>query len=110
MSGPARVSPWLVAVLRPIHWFLIRCYFRVSVRHREKLPVGVPMILAPTHRSKWDSLMLTHLTGRPLYYLASRNNFNGFQGWVMRRMGCIPINVDHHVISTFVFTEFLRVE
>src|ERR1700712_5191802 len=101
MSDRSRVSWWLVALVRPIHWMLMRFYFRVEIRNRERLPRGVPMILAPTHRSKWDSLLLTQLTGRPLRYLASRNNFFGLQGWVMRRMGCISINVDrpgHHAM------------
>jgi len=95
MSSPSPFSPWIVAVLRPIHWFLMRFYLRVEVRHRERLPIGRPMILAPTHRSMWDSLVLSYLTGGPLRYLVNVTNFSGVQGWIMRRMGCIAVDLDH---------------
>ena len=98
---PGHISPWLATILRPIHRLLMRFYFRVEIKGRENLPDRVPMVLAPTHRSMWDSLILTHLTKRPVRYLASRNNFTGLQGWVMRRMGCIAINVErpsHHAL------------
>jgi len=94
LPARSRISRSLVAILGPIHWILMRFYLRIEVRGRERLPDDRPMILAPTHRSKWDGLVLAHLVGRPLRYLANENNFVGVQGWFMRRLGSISIDVD----------------
>ncbi|MFM6202717.1 MAG: 1-acyl-sn-glycerol-3-phosphate acyltransferase, partial [Dolichospermum sp.] len=55
-----RVSPWLM----PVAYFLGRyivlpSFFRdIKVTGRENIPRNGPVILAPTHRSRWDSLVL----------------------------------------------------
>jgi fatty acid desaturase/1-acyl-sn-glycerol-3-phosphate acyltransferase len=72
-------------------------YFRVVLRHPERLPRDGPVILAPSHRSKWDSLVLSYLTGGPLRYLAAHHEFVGVQGWFMRRLGAFPINTERPV-------------
>ena len=95
MQVQSRISSWLVVVLWPFYRLLMRSYFRIEVRNRERLPADRPLIFAPTHRSKWDGFLLTHLAGRPLRYLANRNNFVGVQGWFMRRLGSTSINVEH---------------
>ena len=92
---PPRISPLVLLILRPIHWFLMTFYFRVTIRHAERLPQDVPIILAPTHRSMLDSLFLAKLLGRQPYYLANRLNYRGLQGWMMRKMGCISLNLAH---------------
>jgi fatty acid desaturase/1-acyl-sn-glycerol-3-phosphate acyltransferase len=72
-------------------------YFHITLRHPERLPQDGLMILTPSHRSKWDSLVLSYLTGGPLYYLAAHEEFVGLQGWFMRRLGAFPINPDRPV-------------
>ena len=94
MEHRSRIAGWLVAVLWPVHFVFMRLYFRLTLRGRQRLPAHGPMILTPTHRSKWDSLVLSALTGGPLRYLASRNDFKGVQRWFMRRLGAFPVNVD----------------
>jgi len=91
------ISRPLVMVLKPIHRVFMPFYFRIRLRHAERLPRDGPMILAPSHRSKWDSLVLSHLTGGPLRYLATDMQFAGVQGWFMRRLGAFPINTDRVV-------------
>jgi fatty acid desaturase/1-acyl-sn-glycerol-3-phosphate acyltransferase len=88
----SRISRPLAIVLRPIHRAFMPAYFRIALRHPERLPRAGPLILAPSHRSKWDSLVLSHLTGGPLRYLAAHEEFVGVQGWFMRRLGAFPIN------------------
>jgi fatty acid desaturase/1-acyl-sn-glycerol-3-phosphate acyltransferase len=94
MEHRSHIAGWLVAVLWPVHFVFMRLYFRLSVRGRERLPRRGPLILAPTHRSKWDALALGCLPGGPLRYLANRDDFAGVQGWFMRRLGAFPVNVD----------------
>jgi 1-acyl-sn-glycerol-3-phosphate acyltransferase len=95
MEAQSHISRRLVVALWPFYRLLMRFYFRIEIRDRELLPTDRPIILAPTHRSKWDGLILTHLAGRPLRYLANRNNFVGVQGWFLRRLGSISINVEN---------------
>jgi 1-acyl-sn-glycerol-3-phosphate acyltransferase len=92
MLSPSRVSRPLVIILRPIHRIFMPAYFRIVLRHRERLPRQGRVILTPSHRSKWDSLVLSHLTGGPLRYLAAHREFVGIQGWFMRRLGAFPVN------------------
>ncbi len=94
MVGRSRISRPLVAALKPIHRVFLPSYFRIVLRHAGRLPRSGPMILAPSHRSKWDSLVLAYLTGEPLRFLASRHEFVGVQGWFLRRLGAFPINRD----------------
>ena len=94
----SHVSPWLATMFRPVHWALMRFYFRVEVRGADQLPAEGPVILAPTHRTRWDTLMLyeavKHSPRRqPLRFLTSHNEVaRGLQGWVVRRLGAFPIN------------------
>ncbi len=92
MGSRSYISRPLVTVLKPIHRVFMPSFFRIVVRNPERLPRHGPVILAPTHRSRWDSLVLSYLTGGPLRYLASVDQFVGVQGWFMRRLGAFPIN------------------
>ena len=92
------VSPWLIHIFWPIHWLILRLYFRVQVHHPERLPAEGPVILAPTHRTRWDTLMLYQAARyaprfRILRFLTSHDEVaKGLQGWFVRRLGAFPIN------------------
>ncbi|MFI5458504.1 MAG: lysophospholipid acyltransferase family protein [Isosphaerales bacterium] len=94
MASRSHISRPLVTILKPIHRVFMPLYFRIVIRHSERLPRDGPVILAPIHRSKWDSLMLSYLTGGPLRYLAAHFEFTAVQGWFMRRLGAFPINTE----------------
>ncbi|MFO0958353.1 MAG: 1-acyl-sn-glycerol-3-phosphate acyltransferase [Isosphaeraceae bacterium] len=93
-AAPPRshVAPWLWWSLRPIHWALMRYYFRTKVTGWERMPKKGPVIICPTHRSRWDTLALYCSIKRPLRFLTTRDEFLGAQNWVMRRMGAFPVN------------------
>lgn len=92
------VSPWLIAFFWPIHWLVMRLYFRVRIHHADRIPSKGPVILAPTHRTRWDTLMLYEAVRkaprfRMLRFLTSHNEVaQGLQGWFIRRLGAFPIN------------------
>lgn len=88
-----RVSRWLAAVLTPVHAVLMRCWYRVEVAGAGRVPASGPFLLAPTHRSRWDAFMLYRaVRRRPPYFMVSHVEMVGVQGWLMRRLGCFPIN------------------
>lgn len=88
----SHISRWLWWGLRPIHWLLMTFYFRVTVHGWRNVPKKGPVILCPTHRSRWDTLALYCATKRPLRFLTTRDEFIGTQNWFMRRMGAFPMN------------------
>lgn len=83
-------------------YLVLPIYFKqIQVTGREHLPDQGPdqgaVILAPTHRSRWDALLVTYaagryVTGRDLRYMVSINEMKGLQGWFIERMGGFPVN------------------
>lgn len=56
------------------------------------------MIFAPTHRARWDSIVLPLAAGRPatgrdLHFMVTDDEVKGLQGWFIRRLGGFPVNV-----------------
>ncbi|MGF1494371.1 MAG: lysophospholipid acyltransferase family protein [Microcoleaceae cyanobacterium] len=97
----SEVSPWLT----PITYFLLGriilpLYFgRIYIQGQENLPSSGAMILAPTHRSRWDPILLGYgagrqVTGRDLWYAVLADQTIGLQGWFVRRLGGFPIDRD----------------
>ena len=61
------------------------------------LPVNSSIILAPTHRSRWDGLIITMAMGRRITnkdcrFMVTKSEMKGIQGWFLRRLGCFSIN------------------
>ena len=59
--------------------------------------VNGSVILAPTHRSRWDGLALTFATGRRITdkdcrFMVTTPEMKGIQGWFLKRLGCFSIN------------------
>jgi 1-acyl-sn-glycerol-3-phosphate acyltransferase len=88
----SHISIWLTVLLRPIHRLLVWSYFRVEVVNAERIPAHGPVLLAPTHRSRWDPVLLYCATRRLLRFMASHDEFVGLQGWFMRHLGTFPVN------------------
>ncbi len=58
-----------------------------------------PLIIAPTHRSRWDGLLLTfaigrRVTNRDCRFMVTTPEMKGLQGWFLKRLGCFSINQD----------------
>lgn len=56
-----------------------------------------PLLLAPTHRSRWDAFMVPYvagrdITGRDLRFMVSLDEMQGIQGWVVRHFGGFPVD------------------
>ena len=107
----SRVSPWLM----PVAYFLGRyivlpSFFRhIQVTGRENIPTSGPVVLAPTHRSRWDSLVLPYatgrcVTGRDLRFMVTSSECRGLQGWFVLRMGGFPVNIQAPAIATLRHT------
>jgi 1-acyl-sn-glycerol-3-phosphate acyltransferase len=107
-SITSRISPWLTRVVYPLGRFgLLPFYFgQLEITGQENLPTDGPVILAPTHRSRWDALIVPyacglHVTGRNLRFMVSANEIKGLQGWFIRRLGGFPVDTDQPGIGSF---------
>lgn len=103
----SRVSPWLARILYPVGCYLFLPLFfgRIQVNGRENIPLQDPVIVAPTHRSRWDALIVPYalgrlVSGRDLRFMVSANEVKGFQGWVIRRMGGFPVDTERPQLSS----------
>ena len=61
------------------------------------IPNNYSIILAPTHRSRWDGLILTkamgrRITGKDCRFMVTKSEMKGIQGWFLKRLGCFSIN------------------
>lgn len=85
---------------------MLPTYFgHITVRGQEHIPATGPVILAPTHRARWDSLVLPLATGRPvtgrdLRFMVTSDEVTGVQGWFIRRLGGFAVNVRSPSISS----------
>ena len=67
--------------------------------------VDGPLIIAPTHRSRWDGLILTfaigrRVTNRDCRFMVTIPEMRGLQGWFLKRLGCFSINQESPSLSS----------
>jgi 1-acyl-sn-glycerol-3-phosphate acyltransferase len=103
----SRISPWFTVWAYPLNQrILMPAMFRsIEVVGREHLPATGPVILAPTHRTRWDSLMVPYSAGRSssgrfLRFMVTANEMRGFQGWLMRNLGCFPVDTNRPGVAS----------
>lgn len=87
-------------------WFVLPAYFRrITVKGQQNIPLSGPVILAPTHRARWDSIVLPAVVGRPatgrdLHFMVTADEVKGIQGWFIRRLGGFAVDVRSPSISS----------
>ncbi len=72
-------------------------FSRIDVLGAEHLPHEGAVLLAPTHRARWDALLLPHaagrrVTGRDCRFMVTVTEMKGIQGWFLHRLGCFPVD------------------
>lgn len=105
-SARSRCLPWLAAMVYPLarHLVLPLYFRRIEVVGRERFPTVGPVIIAATHRSRWDALLVPYavgqdITGRVLRFMVTADEVKGVQGWFIRRLGGFPINTRHPTVA-----------
>ena len=78
---------------------VLRFFFRKKkiLNNSFSIPINSSIILAPTHRSRWDGLLLTMAMGRRVTkkdcrFMVTKSEMKGIQGWFLKRLGCFSIN------------------
>ena len=67
------------------------------INNNFSIPKNSSIILAPTHRSRWDGLVITMAIGRRVTkkdcrFMVTKSEMKGIQGWFLKRLGCFSIN------------------
>ena len=94
------VQPFLaILAMRLTQDIVVRYFFSEKIvrGHEFLYSVKGPLIIAPTHRSRWDGLILTFAIGRRVTnkdcrFMVTTPEMTGIQGWFLKRLGCFPIN------------------
>ena len=105
------ISPWLspLAMVVTIDLVLKGYFGELKVLGREHLPKDGAVLLAPTHRARWDALMLPwaagrRITGRDCRFMVTADEMQGLQGWFLHRLGCFPVNQGRPTLASMRFT------
>lgn len=114
----SQVSPWLSPLAYCLgHHLVLPLFFRqIKISGQENIPTIGPVILAPTHRARWDSLVLPYATGRSsptgrdLRFMVTITECQGLQGWFVRKMGGYPVDPRHPAIATLRHTVELMLQ
>jgi 1-acyl-sn-glycerol-3-phosphate acyltransferase len=95
----SRVSPWLgpVAMVATQDLALPLWFRQIRVEGQQWLPHSGPALLAPTHKARWDALLVPHaagrrITGRDCRFMVTLDEMRGAQGWLLQRLGCFAVN------------------
>ena len=85
----------------------LRVFFskKKIIKNGFTIPKNSSIILAPTHRSRWDGLVLTMAMGRKVTnkdcrFMVTKSEMRGIQGWFLKRLGCFSINQLSPSLST----------
>jgi 1-acyl-sn-glycerol-3-phosphate acyltransferase len=116
-SSTSRVSPWLTPLAYCLgHNIVIPSFFgKIDISGQENIPNNGPVIFAPTHRSRWDSLLLPYatgryVTGRDMRFMVTSSECQGIQGWFVLRMGGFPVDTQRPAIATLRHTVELMLQ
>jgi len=103
----AGVSGWLSKIIYPLgQYIVLPGYFReIEIIGKQYIPHTGAVILAPTHRARWDAILIPYVfgpyvTGRDLRFMVSIDEMKGIQGWFARRLGGFAIDTKKPGISS----------
>ncbi len=69
----------------------MRFYFRLRVEGAEHIPKSGPAIVAPNHKSFWDTFFVAAATGRHVHFMGKVELFDGPFGGAFVRLGAFPV-------------------
>jgi 1-acyl-sn-glycerol-3-phosphate acyltransferase len=85
------VSRWLYALVRGIVSPLFRLYFRMHISGADCIPAEGPAVVAPNHKSFWDSFFIGVCTRRHVRFMAKTELIEARYGRLLVRLGAFPV-------------------
>ena len=101
----SHLSPWLAPLIYALGEKVVLPSFfsKIDIIGQENIPKTGPVVLAPTHQARWDSLlvgMVGKRAGRYLRFMVTADECLGIQGWFIRRLGGFPVHVRKPSVKT----------
>lgn len=107
----SHINPLLIRFVYPLGCYLVvPLYFgHIEVTGQENIPATGPVIVAPTHRSRWDALLIPYavgqlVSGRDLRFMVMAREMQGIQGWLIRQLGGFPVNTERPGAGSLLHT------
>jgi 1-acyl-sn-glycerol-3-phosphate acyltransferase len=85
------VSRPLYALVRALLVPFMRTYFRMHIAGAEHIPPEGPAIVAPNHKSFYDSFFIAACTRRQLRFMAKSELIDASYGRLLVRLGAFPV-------------------
>jgi 1-acyl-sn-glycerol-3-phosphate acyltransferase len=85
------VSRPLYALVRAIVVPFMRLYFRLRITGAQRIPREGAVIIAPNHKSFWDSFFIAAATRRPVRYMGKSELFEKGAGRLLVALGAFPV-------------------
>jgi 1-acyl-sn-glycerol-3-phosphate acyltransferase len=85
------VSRPLYAVVRFLVGGFLRVWFRLHIGGAENIPAKGATIVAPNHKSFWDSFFIALATRRHVRFMGKTELFEGPHGRLLVRLGAFPV-------------------
>ncbi len=85
------VSPALYASVRATVGGLLRTWYRLHIGGAQHIPREGPTIVAPNHKSFWDSFFIALATPRHVRFMGKAELFEGRHGRLLVRLGAFPV-------------------
>ncbi len=85
------VSRFLYALIRGLAVPFMRLYFGLRITGAERIPAEGPVIIAPNHKSFWDSFFVGAATRRHVRFMGKTELFERGAGRLLVRLGAFPV-------------------
>jgi 1-acyl-sn-glycerol-3-phosphate acyltransferase len=85
------ISKPVYGVTRAVVLPLFRTYFRMRIDGADHIPPDGPAVIAPNHKSFYDSFFLALATPRPMRFMAKSELIEPWFGAYLVRLGAFPV-------------------
>lgn len=85
------VSRWFYALVKAFTVPFMRLYFGLRVSGADRIPGDGPVIIAPNHKSFWDSFFIGAATKRHVRFMGKSELFDKPYGRLLVRLGAFPV-------------------
>jgi len=85
------MSLWAYHLIRAVVKPFVRLWFRFHYEGAEHIPATGPVIIAPNHKSFFDTFFIGVASPRPVRFMAKSELMKGIMGWLFVRLGAFPV-------------------
>ncbi|HEX7717323.1 MAG TPA: lysophospholipid acyltransferase family protein [Marmoricola sp.] len=85
------INPVAYFLARLILVPLLRIFFGLQAKGVENIPKKGPVVIAPNHKSFWDSFFLAAVVRRRLHFMGKAELFTGRRGRLFLMLGAFPV-------------------